>query len=33
MLQKTELTEFASAFTRSIVPNGAEVSKLLTRFP
>ena len=33
MLQKTEFTEYASAFVRSIVPNGREVSKLFTRFP
>ena len=33
MLQNTELTEYASALSRSIVPNGEVVSKLFTRFP
>jgi hypothetical protein len=33
MLQKTELTEFSSAVTRSTVPNGLDVSKLFTRLP
>ena len=33
MLQKTELTEYASAVRRSTVPNGLDVSKLFTRLP
>ena len=33
MLQKTEFTEYVSASSRSIVPNGLDVSKLFTRFP
>ena len=33
MLQKTELTEYWSAVTSVIVPNGRDVSKLLTRLP
>jgi hypothetical protein len=32
-LQKTELTENWSAVARVRLPNGRDVSKLLTRFP
>ena len=33
MLQNTEFTEYVSALSRLIVPNGRVVSKLFTRFP